>query len=123
MRVTEMDLQQAEAPIASLISKSEKAQGKVAAGTWQHTMLEKNLRALRLASSLMTGQAGAPREDLAEAAGTLKEIIARVESTEKKFPPGTAQHTLQRNRLKALRVAEALVKGALSRFGAGEPGE
>ena len=111
--MTKVDLRQAEAPIASLISKSEKAQGKVAPGAWQHAMLEKNLRALRLASQLMEGKAEVPREGLEEAASTLSAIIAKVEDTEKKFPPGTAQHTLQRNRLKALRVAESLLKGVL----------
>ena len=47
------DLEKASAPIASLISKSEKAKQKLPPGTWQHTMLEKNLKALYLASSLL----------------------------------------------------------------------
>jgi len=113
MRMTELELRQAEAPIASLISKSEKAQGKVAMGTWQHSMLEENLRTLRLASLLMTESAEVSRGGFEKAASTLSSMIAKVEKTEKKFSPGTAQHTLQRNRLKALRVAEALVKEKL----------
>lgn len=52
-KYTREDLQNAVAPLASLISKSEKAQKKVAADTWQHTMLEKNLNALYLASPLL----------------------------------------------------------------------
>lgn len=47
------DLEKALAPIASLISKSEKAQSKLAEGTWQHTMLGNNLKALKLASPLL----------------------------------------------------------------------
>jgi hypothetical protein len=43
-------------PITSLISKSAKAQRKLTPGTWQHTMLRDNLRALRLAVALMTGR-------------------------------------------------------------------
>ncbi len=46
-------LERARAPIASLISKSEKAQAKLAAGSWQHTMLQDNLRALRMATPLL----------------------------------------------------------------------
>ncbi len=48
------ELGKALAPIASLISKSGKARSKLAEGTWQHTMLSNNLKALYLASSLLT---------------------------------------------------------------------
>ncbi len=51
---TKGDLEKARAPIASLISKSEKAQKKLAKGTWQHTMLSNNLKALYIASPLLT---------------------------------------------------------------------
>lgn len=47
------DFERAAAPIASLISKSEKAQQKLAPGSWQHAMLERNLGALRIGSSLL----------------------------------------------------------------------
>ncbi len=48
------DFERALAPITSLISKSEKALSKVAQGTWQHTMLSSNLKALYIASPLLT---------------------------------------------------------------------
>ncbi|HML38591.1 MAG TPA: hypothetical protein PKA19_14420 [Bacillota bacterium] len=51
---TEEDLKNAIAPIASLISKSEKSQAKLAQGTWQHTMLNNNLKALHIALPLLT---------------------------------------------------------------------
>ncbi len=51
---TKEDLEKALAPIASLISKSEKAQQKLAQGTWQYTMLKDNLKALYIASPLLT---------------------------------------------------------------------
>jgi len=51
---TKEDLKKALAPIASLISKSEKAQQKLTQGTWQHTMLSNNLKALYIASPLLT---------------------------------------------------------------------
>jgi len=48
------DLEKAIAPITSLMSKSEKARGKLAPGTWQHAMLSDNLEALQIALSLLT---------------------------------------------------------------------
>lgn len=50
---TREELEKALAPITSLISKSEKARGKLAQGTWQHTMLSDLLKALYLASPLL----------------------------------------------------------------------
>ncbi len=50
---TEEDLKKALAPIDSLISKSEKAQKKLAQGTWQYIMLANNLKALYIASPLL----------------------------------------------------------------------
>jgi len=48
------DLETAVAPIASLISKSEKAREKLKQGAWQHTMLSDNLKALYIAYPLLT---------------------------------------------------------------------
>ena len=48
------DLEKALAPIASLISKSEKAQAKLAPDTWQHSMLSSNLKALYVALPLLS---------------------------------------------------------------------
>ncbi len=56
---TEEDLKNALAPIASLISKSEKARQKLSQGTWQHTMLSNNLKALHMALPLLTRALGA----------------------------------------------------------------
>ena len=104
-------------PIASLIRKSEKAQRKLAPGTWQSKMLRDNLRALRLASALMTRPAGGagrrPPDDLRAARMTLAAMIGRVEKTAKQFAPGTAPHTLQKNRLRALHAAQAVIRAAL----------
>lgn len=75
------ELRNARAPIASLISKSAKAQSKLAPGTWP---------------------------------AALAGMIDRVEKAEARYAPGTAQHTLQRNRLKALRVAEAVTLAKLA---------
>ncbi len=108
------ELQEALRPIASLISKAEKAQQKLASGTWQHTMLRDNLKALHIASALMNKEIDDTddftRNDLHEALRAFASMISKAEKAQAKFLPGTSQHTLQRNRLKALRLAESLIK-------------
>jgi len=116
---TRDDLQEALRPIASLISKSEKAQQKLASGSWQHTMLRDNLKALHIASALMNKGVddtdGFIRDDLQEALSAFASMIGRTEKAQAKFSLGTSQHTLQRNRLKALRIAEAVITAELDK--------
>ena len=111
------ELQDACRPIASLISKSEKAQQKLTPGTWQHTMLKDNLKALSLASALMNKETNDTdiftRNDLKEALRVFAAMMSKTEEAQLKFPPGTSQHTLLRNRLKALDTAQAQMKVAL----------
>ncbi len=115
---TRTEVQEALRPIGSLINKSEKAQQKLTPGTWQHTMLGDSLKALHIARALMTDESGAAdsftSDDLREALGTLASLIGRTADTKTKFAPGTSQHSLQANRLKALRIAEATVQAALA---------
>ena len=114
------ELQEALQPIVSLIRKSQKAQQKLAPGTWQYTMLRDNLRALHIASGLMNKEtddiASFTRDDLQEALRAFASMISKTEKAQAKFMPGTSQHTLLANRLKALRTAEALIK---AEFGKG----
>jgi len=116
---TKDELLEALQPIASLISKSEKAQQKLAPGTWQHTMLRDNIRALHIASALMNKEIDDPYnftlDDLQEARRAFASMISKTEKAQGKFSPGTSQHTLQRNRLKALNIAEALIKVELDK--------
>jgi hypothetical protein len=116
---TTNELQEVLRPIASLISKSEKAQQKLAPGTWQHTMLGDNLRALHIASALMNKETrdtnSFRRDDLQEALQAFASMISKAEKAQAKFTPGTSQHTLQRNRLRAMRAAEALIKVELNK--------
>lgn len=112
-------LQKALRPIASLISKSEKAQRKLAPGTWQHSMMRDNVKALRIALALMSHVGdGLPDPTSSELQGSLTVLgamIERVENTKTKFEPGTSQHSLQRNRLNALQVARCAVETELAR--------
>jgi hypothetical protein len=106
-------------PIESLINKSQKAQQKLTAGTWQHSMLQKNLKALQIAYTLMrvdnikTNEF--THEDFQEVLSILKILINKVEKTETKFLQGTSQHTLQKNRLKSLRKASEFITKCLKR--------
>lgn len=52
------DLEQAVAPISSLIQKSGKAREKVKPGSWQHTMLSKNLHALVIVKDMLEKRLG-----------------------------------------------------------------
>ena len=81
-------------------------------------MLRDNLKALRLASALMSKKAGNTdrftRDDLQEALRALASMIGKAEKAQAKFSVGTSQHTLQRNRLKALRKADAVINAKLN---------
>jgi len=106
-------------PIASLISKSAKAQQKLAPGTWQHAMLGENLKALRIASVLLGMEPGdadrfTPGE-LHKALGAIDSMMSRTENARAEFPPGTSHHSLQRNRLDALRAAKNAIEAALDK--------
>jgi hypothetical protein len=105
--------QEASQPIASPISISEKAQQKLTPGTWQHTMLQGNLRALHIALALMmrktNGEDVPKREDLEAALRAFAEMTDRSQKAQAKFAPGTSQYTLQQNRIRAFRAAEALI--------------
>lgn len=125
---TEDEMQEALRPISSLMSKSKKAQQKLMPGTWQHTMLNDNIKALRYASVLISrwsdygdqperdDMARKPtQDDIQEYLRALAKMIDKTEKTQARFLPGTSQHTLQRNRLKALRIAEALIEAELDK--------
>jgi hypothetical protein len=110
-------VQESIQPIASLIRKSEKAQQKLSPGTWQHTMLQENLRALHIAFALMqkkTNGAEVPtREDLEAALRAFADMTDRSRKAQAKFAPGTSHYTLQRNRIRAFRTATALINAEL----------
>ncbi|HEY9639027.1 MAG TPA: PEP/pyruvate-binding domain-containing protein, partial [Coleofasciculaceae cyanobacterium] len=111
---TTEELQEALQPIASLISKSEKAQQKLSPETWQYTTLRDNLKALRHAFALMNKETNDTDnftgDDLQETLRAFASMISKTENAQAKFSPGTSQHTLQRNRLKALRIGRKIVE-------------
>lgn len=117
-KVTTDEWQVARRALESLISKSEKAQQKLAAGTWQHKMLGDNLKALRIASALMDRNVAETdrlaTNDLRDARRALDSMAGKASKARASFAPGTSHHTLQQNRLKALRIAQALTQAHLA---------
>lgn len=111
------ELQESARLIASLVSKSQKALKKLTSGTWQHTMLSDNLKALGGAFVIMTKTETKNRfvrEELDESVLVLSKMLNRVAQSQDKFSPGTSRHSLQRNRQKALRIAVSLVESEMN---------
>lgn len=102
-------------PLLSLIGKSEKAQQKLAPGTWQHAMLRDNLEALHIGHAMMGGKptGDVSHTELTKAQQSLASMIAKAEGAQAKFSPGTSQHTLLKNRIAALQMAAHLIAAAL----------
>ena len=100
-------------PLLSLMAKSEKALLKLSPGDWQHTMLSQNLHALRLAIRLLDSEkleTMVDRDEVLAAQDAFAKMIGTTENALSKFTPGTSQHTLLQNRLKALRWAEDAIR-------------
>jgi hypothetical protein len=120
-KFTEKELQEALKPIASLISKSGKSQQKLTHGTWQYKMQGDNIKALRYAEALIIGDTTnkeqLTQQDLLEVLRSIASMINKAEKYQEKFLPGTTQHTLQRNRLNALRISDTLIKEELGSGG------
>lgn len=111
------DFPDALRPLASLISKSEKALPRVPPGSWQHTMLRSQLNALHLAATVIkTGgtATGITRDERVEALRALGSMIDKTEQFLANFSPGSSQHTLLDNRRGALRIAESTILATLN---------
>lgn len=55
-------------------------------------------------------------EELTEALRAINSIIHKCEKAQEKFPEGNSQHTLLRNRLKAMYISKTLISEALSKM-------
>ncbi len=133
------ELDEAIRAIASTISKSEKAQLKLKAGTWQHIMTVQGIRAYYVAINLLNrevetnsrgdsfkgndvneikdaNESKYMKEELEEALQTIASVIGRIEKVQPKFEEGTPQHTLAVRRIKAFRIASVLVEKELKYF-------
>jgi hypothetical protein len=57
------------------------------------------------------------KEDLEEALRAITSMTSKIEKAQAHFNPGTSQHTLAKNRLKALRLAAAFMTESLEGHG------
>ncbi len=106
--------------IADMIARSEKVQVKFAPGTSQHTLQKNRIHALRVAEALVKQQpadcasAGAyTTEELARAQAPLDSLVSKSEKARQKLAPGSWQHNMLSDNLKALHLAGSLLAKAL----------
>lgn len=99
----------------SLARKCAKARRKLAHGSGAHTRLGRDVKALRLALALLRDGRRSPAEASAAEADAAVQALAAMRRTaarmQARFAPGTPQHTLQKRRAAALRLAERRVRG------------
>jgi len=57
------------------------------------------------------------KEELEEALRIISSTIIRCEKTQPKFVKGTSQHTLLKNRIKALYISKSLITDEISKRG------
>jgi len=57
------------------------------------------------------------KEDLSEALRAITSLLGKCEKAQEKLRQGTSQWSLTKNRIKALRVSEALIRRALDELG------
>ena len=121
---TKVELEEALRAVASTLSKSEKVQLKLKAGTFQHTMTVRGIKAYNIAIALIKRESETnitedsfesrhTKEELEEALHAITSAISRVEKVQPKLETGTSQHTLAVRRIKAFRIASALIKREL----------
>lgn len=118
---TAFEWSEAARAIASALQKSEKAILKLKAGSPQHRLTERNIRAFQIALSLIAreqgGEAGSPftAGEQAQAQAAFSAAIARVEKVLPKFVSGTPQHTLAVRRIRAFEIAGELLARELEK--------
>lgn len=122
---TEKDMEEALRATASMIDRTEKAKEKFEQGTSQHTLQKNRLKALYIASSLLSKRLMESdavdcytEEDLKNALAPITSLISKSEKSQAKLTRGTWQHTMLNNNLKALNIVLPLLTKALSEINA-----
>ena len=115
-KLVEEDMEEALQAIASMIDRSEKSQKKFAQGTSQHTLLKNRIKALNIASSLITKKLAESdvadnfsEEDLQRTLAPIASLISKSEKAQQKLTQGTWQHSMLDGNLKALHMALPLL--------------
>jgi hypothetical protein len=108
---TAAELKNARRAILSLRNKSAKALDKLKEGTWQNKLMRSVAAACDVALHLTDGsKEPVSPEALDEAHTALEDALRRAADVIGKFAAGSSQHTLQKNRIAALRIALALIE-------------
>lgn len=122
---TEKDMEEALRATASMIKRTEKAKEKFEQGTSQHTLQKNRLKALHIASSLLSRRLTESEavdcyteEDLKNALAPITSLISKSEKSQAKLAQGTWQHTMLNNNIKALNIALPLLTKTLSEINA-----
>jgi hypothetical protein len=108
---TAAELKNAHRAIASLRNKSAKAADKLKDGTWQNKLMRSVAAACDVALRLIDGsREPVSPEALDEAHTALDDALRRAVAAIVKFAVGSSQHTLQKNRIAALKIALTLIE-------------
>ncbi len=118
---TKEDMREALRTIASMIERSEKAQGRFAQGTSQHTLQKNRIEALYIVSSFIKKELAEQgmsdkytKEDLEKALAPIASLISKSEKSQLKLAPGSWQYRMLKDNLKALYIASSLLTKAVS---------
>lgn len=117
---TTIDMEVALRAVASMISRTENAKAKFAQGTSQHTLQKNRLRALHIASSLISNELAQSKamdsysnEELKKALDPIASLIRKSEKAKGKVAQGSWQYTMLEDNLKALYIASPLLEKAV----------
>lgn len=118
---TKKDMEEARLAIASMLRRTGEAKEKFAGGTSQHTLLTNRLKALDIASSLISKELKQSNDidyyikgELEKALAPIASLLSKSEKALSKVAQGSWQHAMLSNNLKALRIASPLLIKALS---------
>ncbi|HOG52441.1 MAG TPA: hypothetical protein PLT03_01060 [Bacillota bacterium] len=97
--------------ISSFRGKAEKSSYKLKEGSWQRNLMDSYVKAADVALKLIDDdEASFGQEELITAHKSLADALLRAERAIGRFPAGSSQHTLQRNRIDALKAAMKLIE-------------
>ncbi|MDR0964979.1 MAG: hypothetical protein LBM75_00455 [Myxococcales bacterium] len=102
--------------IASMIDRSERAREKFAEGTPQHTLQKNRIHALKVARSLISENGVSiafEKDELKRAIAPIDSLMSKSDKALTKLAPGSWQHAMLTQNVRALRLALPLIEKAL----------
>jgi len=120
--LTKKDMRGALEAIASMISRGEKAREKFAQGTSQHSLQSNRIKALHVASLLISreleesnAEPEFAKEDFEKVLAPITSLVSKCEKAQKNLTQGTWQYKMLDDNIKALNVALPLLKKQLDK--------